>query len=247
MFLMGIDCATKANKTGLAFGRLDGGKFAVCSAKRGKGGKWEKGIDPLVNKWIERGKMEHRKVLLALDAPLGWPQPLGDALVSHEAGEPLSKSADPDLMFMRETDRRIHRNIGKKPFSVGADKIARTAHAALSFLERLQIPLAWGPANLAPVSAIEAYPTVTLSEHGFLPDTTYKNAGGRKNRENIIGDLKTKMKLCGDTEKQMLNSDDVLDAVVCVLAAADFAKGDAAPPENMKLAKKEGWIWVRKP
>ena len=247
MFFIGIDCATKANKTGLAFGRLDGGKFAVCSAKRGKGGKWESGIDPLVKKWIERGKMEHRKVLLALDAPLGWPQPLGDALVSHEAGEALSKSADSDWMFMRETDRRIHRNTGKKPFSVGADKIARTAHAALSFLERLQIPLAWGPANLAPVSAIEAYPAVTLSEHGFLPDTTYKNARGRENRESIIGDLKTKMKLCGDTEKQMRNSDDVLDAVVCVLAAADFVKSEAVPPENMKLAKKEGWIWVRKP
>ena len=140
---------------------------------------------------------------------------------------------------MRETDRWIHKNTGKKPFSVGADKIARTAHAALSFLERLQIPLAWGPANLAPVSAIEVYPAATLKERNFLPDTTYKNAEGRKNRENIIGDLKTKMKLCGDTEEQMRNSDDVLDAVVCVLAAADFAKGDAASPENMKLAKKK--------
>lgn len=33
-------------------------------------------------------------------------------------------------MFNRLTDRLIHQRIGKKPLEVGADRIARTAHAA---------------------------------------------------------------------------------------------------------------------
>ena len=39
--------------------------------------------------------------------------------------------------------------------------------------------------------------------------------------------------------------DDLLDGVVCVLAGADFVRGEALPPVDSAKAKREGWIWFR--
>ena len=39
---------------------------------------------------------------------------------------------------------------------------------------------------------------------------------------------------------------DALDSAVCLLAAKDFIEGNVYYPENISLAKKEGWIWVRR-
>lgn len=243
--LIGIDCATKANKTGLAFGCLDGNKLAVCSAERGKSEEWESGVDGKVEEWIAEGKRQARKVLLALDAPLGWPESLGESLCRHNAGGVLSAPAE--QMFKRETDLEVYKATGQKPLEVGANLIARTAHSALSFLERFQIPLAWEPgyANMACVSAIEVYPAAMLKERGF-PFEGYKKAQQAQSvRAKIIKRLESEMKLPKNIKDAMRENDDVLDAVVCVLAAADFVRGEAAPPENMKRAKKEGWIWVK--
>jgi len=42
-------------------------------------------------------------------------------------------------------------------------------------------------------------------------------------------------------------NDDALDAAICVLAGADFLRGEAAEPPDIETARKEGWIWFRKP
>ena len=249
-----MDCATQANKVGLASGRLEEEEeLKIESAKRLP--TW-KAIDDQVSQWIE----DEGNCLLALDAPLGWPEPLGKLLVQHEAGAALQKQTDPmflkeqaNRMFDRETDRWIHKNIRKKPLSVGADRIARTAHATLAFLERLRkktklaIPLAWKPEDVADVSVIEVYPAATLKGRG-LCNTGLKGKKGKDKRKCVIEKLKHEMTLPGDVEEEMLENDDVLDAVVCVLAAADFKEGEATNPPNRKIAKlaeKEGWIWVR--
>jgi hypothetical protein len=39
-------------------------------------------------------------------------------------------------------------------------------------------------------------------------------------------------------------SADAIDALVCVLAAADFMRGRASPPEDRERARQEGWIWT---
>jgi hypothetical protein len=33
--------------------------------------------------------------------------------------------------------------------------------------------------------------------------------------------------------------------VLCALAAADFARGEAIAPADTQAAQKEGWIWFR--
>ena len=43
---------------------------------------------------------------------------------------------------------------------------------------------------------------------------------------------------------QMTRNAEVLDAVVCLLAARDFLDGRAMEPVDASLALQEGWIWT---
>ena len=40
---------------------------------------------------------------------------------------------------------------------------------------------------------------------------------------------------------------DVFDACLCLVAAKDFLDGLTDHPKNMQLARREGWIWLRRP
>jgi len=241
--LVGIDCATVASRIGLAFGRYDRGRLTVTQALFCPPSR------PVSQFVAEMIRPAPGPVLLALDAPLGWPAPLGSSLVNHQAGEPLPAAAD--AMFRRETDRFIHRTVGKLPLEVGADRIARTAHAALNLLAELSaalnqpIPLAWQPQLGDPLSAIEVYPAATLTVHG-LPARNYKKGDQAAARRAILAQLQPLMTLSAD-QGPLVDSADLLDAVVCLLAAADFLAGRVMPPTDRPLARREGWIWVRQP
>jgi predicted nuclease with RNAse H fold len=240
--LIGIDCATDPAKVGLALGHWEAGRISLVAA--GPGGTANRMQTTLVS-WLAEAL---EPVLVAVDAPLGWPAALGDGLAQHVAGLPLRGRAH-DL-FRRETDRFLQRTLRKTPLDVGADRIARTAHAALGLLGELgqalghPVPLAWDPGTLAPRSALEVYPAATLAVHG-LPDRGYKAPDQRPAREAILAGLRTRMDLSIDAAP-LLAQADVLDAVVCLRAAADFLEGVCCPPEDLELARKEGWIWVRR-
>jgi len=45
----------------------------------------------------------------------------------------------------------------------------------------------------------------------------------------------------------MIVNSDVLDAAICVLAGADFLRSRMMPLKDIKLARKEGWIWALAP
>lgn len=175
-------------------------------------------------------------VLLAMDAPLGWPLALGAALLPHKAGESIPVGAD-DL-FHRHTDTVIQQRLSKRPLEVGANLIARTAHAALGLLGRLrrltglEIPLAWDPMRLDRISAIEVYPAATRIGRAA--------PGGPGSLEGLEQDLLL------PESRALEASPDARDAVVCALAGADFLRGLCLPPDDMALAQKEGWIWVRR-
>lgn len=40
---------------------------------------------------------------------------------------------------------------------------------------------------------------------------------------------------------------DLLDAIVCLVAAKDFLDGQTLAPSDLNRAQREGWIWVRQP
>jgi hypothetical protein len=242
--LVGVDCATQAGKTGLAFGTFKDGQLTVTGAFTcGTDGRSV--CEQIVS---EVSAYPAGPTLLALDAPLGWPQELAIALADHRAGDEIT--VDSSLMFCRQTDRFIQQQLKKKPLEVGADRIARTAHAALRLLADVgrslggTIPLAWEVPLLHPISAIEVYPAATLIGHG-IEAKGYKQAGGTARRQALVHSLARLATLPTDTTTLVANAD-ALDAVICLLAGADFLRGAAMPPADFAAARREGWIWARK-
>ena len=78
-------------------------------------------------------------VLIAIDAPLGWPKPLAETLINHLAGMPIETPAN--AMFRRKTHLFIQTRLGKRHLDVGADRIARTSYAGLAILGTLRAEL----------------------------------------------------------------------------------------------------------
>jgi hypothetical protein len=51
--------------------------------------------------------------------------------------------------------------------------------------------------------------------------------------------------LDSDARRSAVAVDHAFDAVLCCVAAADYARGHVIPPDDDPLARQEGWIWVR--
>ncbi len=128
MYLVGIDCSTDPLKVGIALAKM-GDQIQVQEVYAKIRNPWRQ-----VAEWVSN--FEGQDVLIALDAPLDWPFRLSRALYEHSAGQPVDIA--PNYMFRRSTDRVIHNRLGKQPLDVGANLIARTAHAALKELESLR-------------------------------------------------------------------------------------------------------------
>lgn len=239
--LIGIDAATQAKNIGLARGKFEE-HLVVDEVARGS---TLEAVAMIVSQWIEE------PTLIAVDAPLGWPAPMGVELSKHRAGEHLDVGGNE--LFTRLTDRTVREVIGKRPLEVGANLIARAALAALHLLEKirvlcgLELPLLWQPSGTRS-GIIEVYPAATLLSRG-LPLRGYKtrDASGSLARGALLDKLDGEFELRVD-RGQLEVSDHAFDAALCLVAAADFLRGDAiAPPEDDGRVPKEGWIWFKPP
>ena len=241
--IIGVDVATQPKSVGLALAALDDGRLQLERVTALP--TWD-AIDAQVLEWLVE------PTLLAIDAPLGWPEPLGHLLREHRAGAPLD--AEANRLFRRETDDVVARALRKRPLDVGADRIARTAHSALAMLARirkatdLEIPLPTEPGGIASTCAIEVYPAGTLASRSLL-SSGYKGAGADAvaARHTILSGIASDIVLPPAVVKSMAASDHVLDAALCCLAAADFVRRDVILPDSVERARREGWIWVAPP
>ncbi|MGM0434207.1 MAG: hypothetical protein ACQEQ1_06055, partial [Pseudomonadota bacterium] len=78
--------------------------------------------------------------------------------------------------------------------------------------------------------------------HG-IESTGYKAAKGQEARERVAHAVGSLIRF--DVPIPAMDSkSDALDAVICLLAAHDFLRGEAMGPEDQALATKEGWIWA---
>lgn len=255
--ILGIDAAVAPERTGLAVGIREtaGGRWSVSAFPRITDADELRdaaaGVVTAAVAHAESGVAESRSdsagghVLLAIDAPLGWPAALGPALARHRAGSPLPLPAN-DL-FRRETDKVVRHLLGKQPLDVGADRIARTALAVLdlvaSVTERtgVRFDLAWNPAT-ACSSMIEVYPASWLIVRG-CPSRGYKRADGRSARGEILRALED----CGlnvENREVPLGFPDALDAIIAVQLGVEFLSGRCLGPSDRALAEREGWIWI---
>jgi len=245
MNLVGIDCAVDPKKCGLAIGEST--KNGIIIEYVATGLREEELLESIccsIN--------NNSTTLLAIDAPFGWPVSLEESLQGHKAGDVIAQ--DSNTLFRRETDRFIKKHINKQPLDVGADRIARTAWAALRLLDkiriktRLEVPVAWRPGSVVDTSCIEVYPAATLEAWQLSP-VGYKGKDEEKAtaRLQLLDRLRDVIKVNENQQRIMLKSDDAFDAVLCLLAAQDFTQCSAYNPPDLAVAEREGWIWVRKP
>lgn len=245
--IVGVDCAVKSAKTGIAAGVFRRSHVELTEVLEPSSSRGSASQIAALLKGSERA-------LIALDAPLGWPIGLRAALQDHVAGEHLKFDADD--MFRRCTDRCVHDRLGRRPLDVGADRIARTAHAALKLLHDLrtelgqEIPLAWDPRFSATIAAIEVYPAATLSALGIDPRSC-RNTKRRltkqtiEARQGLLAVLRRELVVHLTDEEFLRKSPDACDAAICVLAGADFLRELCEKPKDPEVARIEGWIWVR--
>ena len=241
--IIGVDCAVDPARIGIAVAENVGGTVVVEHVQVG---------DPDPAASIARFISKRDLALLAMDAPLGWPAAMGTALNQHLATDYIPIEAN--RLFRRETDLFVKRAIGKQPLDVGADRIARTALTALALLHDVRvktgqpIPMAWTPHEVAGARCIEVYPGASLEAHG-LSSRGYKGnkARHREVRQGLIQALGPKLQLEDSALHAAEGSDDALDAALCCLAGSDFLGDAAFEPQDVEAAKKEGWIWVKRP
>ena len=241
--LIGLDCAAAAVRMGCACARLCDGRLEFLHLATAA--HWD-GIDQQITAWLTQESAG--PALLCLDAPLGWPRPLGEALAGHQAGQGLPLAAD--RLFSRITDRDIAHRLGKRPMEVGANTIARVALAAVNLLDRLRavtaqhIPLAWAPGPMDETAAIEVYPAAALACRGLLRPGYKKTAA---DRAAMLAALEPQLPLAPQWQDACRRSEHLLDACLCCLAGSDFLQGlaPAPPPELWPVVRQEGWIWAR--
>jgi predicted RNase H-like nuclease len=227
--IIGIDCATQANKVGLARGFVKKNSLIIDKVLKPRS---KESVSDIVTNWI----IPEIKTLLAIDAPLGWPKSLGEELIHHSAGNSLNTESN--RLFRRDTDKFIKEHVGKQSLDVGADRIARTAHAALKILSEVsedincEIPLAWNAELNSNISVIEVYPAATLKMCGYRSDG-YKKKENIEQRKEILKAISKDVTFNLDTSL-MVEDDDVLDAAICVLSGFYFASNQCFEPEDIK-------------
>lgn len=248
--IFAVDCATKAAKVGLVEATSDGTSCVITRVHDvGSAAlSMAEGVAPIIA--MAAAAHASELVLLALDAPLGWPIGLAEGLHEHRAGQPLAGMVeDFDRYFRRETDVVVREH--KVPLDVGADRIARTAVAALRLLEELEklgidAPLLWDPGLPTRHGSIEVYPAATLKLLGYT-DTPYKKTPG--DRAKVVEWLARSLEFDDAARESLCLNEHALDAALCVLTAHRFVCGsvDAPREEQRASAHREGWIWIPSP
>ena len=99
--------------------------------------------------------------------------------------------------------------------------------------------------RISETCAIEVYPAATPMARG-INDSGYKGKDKRDRCSEVINQICSYLELAVP-QNQLLSNADITDAVICVLAGADFLMGKCMPPTDFSVACKEVWLWVKDP
>jgi hypothetical protein len=241
-WIVGLDAASDRRRFGWAVAEHDGPTTRLVA--QGLLGRADSDWPPP----LRQALTDPGGVLLAVDAPLGWPRRMGHALASHRAGAAMEVQKN-DL-FRRETDKVVFDALHKMPLEVGAALIARATMEALAVLDELRrlggkpLPLAWSP-DAGCDAVIEVYPGATLTAHG-VARSKYKDPATPGARGPMIEAFAPRL---AGLDARIDEPSDIFDACLCIVCALDFLEGRCLAPNatQRKAGEVEGWIWFAQP
>jgi predicted nuclease with RNAse H fold len=198
--------------------------------------------------------------LVGIDAPLGWPEPMVEAVYRYTKKGRWNGLRKQDFR-LRATDQFVKKAVltqsgkGRTPLSVSADKIAMLAFRAAGLREAvadrmgLYFDLAGGD------GVYEVYPAAALIRW----ELSTKGYKAGRNRETLAAETKARGAVIDEIEKRAkwldwdkgareacVENDDALDACLASLITRAAELGLTAAPEAeiLQRAQREGWIHV---
>ena len=175
--------------------------------------------------------------VVAIDAPLGWPDSFVAAVAAHHSGQSWP-ATDPLALRYRCTDLEVALRTGVRPLSASSDLLAVCAFRAARLQGALGVAARDGTDRL-----FEAYPAGALRVWG-LPATGYKRTRGAPVRTAIVDSLLALCPWLTVDAALLRRRDHDLDALLCALVARAAATGRTVlpTPQQASLAAREGWI-----
>lgn len=222
--IVGIDLATESKRTGVVLLDVSEG---IASASLPPSGfiANDDGLKHLVDS----------TTIVGLDAPLGWPTEFVEAMVQHDGfnGWPnpsgLNEIELRRLLCRRRTDREVHAQVGLTPLSVSANLLGAVAMrgAVLQFLWS-QAWVRFEPRD-GSGRLIETYPAATMQQWKLKSEGKYKGGSSPEKKEeqrkcrgqilqNIV-DQSSPWLTLGAVKQKAIDSDHVLDGLLCALTA----------------------------
>lgn len=238
--VVGIDLAASPATTGVVVLRPTGRRWVAEAIESADD-------DVLVE--VVRGAL-----VVGVDAPLGWPDAFVDAVSAHHDGRGWTAGPDRTLLRYRATDLATRDLVGGRlPLSVSTDLLGvvglRTALLQQRWAEEV-----WGAPEPRDGTGclVETYPAAAFAAWGI-------DCAGYKHRSRVdaardvrVGIVETLQASCsawldlGAVTDRAVDSDHVLDGLVCTLIAVACDRGAThpVPPELGDVARREGWIRV---
>ncbi|MEU3169383.1 DUF429 domain-containing protein [Streptosporangium sp. NPDC006930] len=236
MLTVGVDLATKANKTAVAW--LD------WSADRARVRRLEiVADDDLIVEAIKGADKA------GIDCPLGWPDKFVDFITAHRTGHVAVPGGSTDVAWrrqftMRVTDYEVKEVLDFYPLSVSANLIGSTALRCAALLAELARQ--GQPVDRSGTGVVaEVYPAASLRRWG-LPHGRYKSPANREGLARLVDELQEAAPWLdlGEHERTCRTSDHATDAVIAALTARAAAQGLVNVPtqDQAHSARSEGWI-----
>lgn len=188
---------------------------------------------------------------VGIDCPFGWPVPFLDFLAEHRTGHVVLPD-DLDgrdwrrTLALRTTDLAVWKQVGLRPLTVAADRIAYPAMRCAGLLSKLARQ-GYSVDRAGSGLVVEVYPAASLKQWA-LPHRRYKGDRNTTALNDLVDALMNAAPWLdlADHGNACRRSDHAFDAVIAAFTARAAVMGatTSAPPDHAETTRIEGWIAV---